>query len=256
MQSNLFKVVLVIVFTLSYVSAMQITPHNKNNVEFSHEIMQGLAGLIDITLEGKIDHDDMNSNKLGAFVNIAGRAFPILESMGITEKSLEFTEKSCYDLGWVSGCGGFTFEFYIGWHVTNGTAKDYEFLNVTYVPYVSGVGSIFASAETWVFKFQTNLGSRFVDIKVPISTQLNFAKDIEYCYDGNAEIYDPTALFTFEATVKSCRADMADNIYNPSRFDYDCAYGSPIILPLVNITNPDVLYYNLLTKNCITLLNR
>jgi hypothetical protein len=203
MQSHLFKITLVIVFVLGMVSSLQINPQSKNDVQFSHSLIETLAGIVDLTFEGEFDPENLQANHLGAFVRIADQIFPIFESMGLTEKHLEYSEKFCYDYGWLSGCTGFTFEFYIGWHVDNGTFKDFEYLNVTYVPYVRGVGTVFLTAETWALKFQTDLASRFVNIEVPISTQMNFYQAIQFCYDGNAEIYDPTVLFTFETSVKS-----------------------------------------------------
>ena len=187
--------------TSSY--SMTITPVDKNNLEFSHEIMELASGLLGISLEGNIDSQDNQNNKLGAFLKIAGQTFPILQSIGVTEKSLQFTEQFCFNWENLKGCAGFRFEFYIGWFVTNGTARDYEYLNVTYVPYVRGEGNVFGNLESWALKFTTNLGSTFVNIKVPISTQLNFKNAVQYCYVGDCFIVDPSILMTFEASVKS-----------------------------------------------------
>lgn len=252
MQSRLLTCIIVALVLICATKAMTITPKNKNNIEFSHDIMKLVTGLLEVSLDGSIDAENSQNNKLGAFVKIAGKAFPIFESLGLTEEKLEFTEKYCYNYGYVSGCAGFTFEFYIGWYVTNGTAQDYQFLNVTYVPYVRGEGNLFGNAETWITKFSTNFGSRFVHIRVPISTQLNFASSVQFCYAANTFIYDPSLLFVFESTVKSCEADVADTVYDPSHLDYSCNYGSPIVVPIVNQTVVPVQFYQLLPRTCIT----
>lgn len=253
MQSNLLVILLVALCMVSAATGMTIVPKQGNGLQFSHEIVELFSGLLEVTLEGEIDSDNLDSNQLGAFIKVAGQTFPILESMGITKKSLQFTEEKCWNLGWVYGCAGFNFEFYIGWFVSNGTARDYEYLNVTYVPYVKGEGNLFANVETWPLKFETDFSSRFVNINIPISTQLNFKNNIEYCYDAGALIADPSLLFTFETTVKSCTADMADNIFHPGQFDYACSYGSPILVPIIDRTDVPVQFYNLLKRTCFTL---
>ena len=253
MQSHLLTIALIVVFMVSATSSMTITAVNKNNLEFSHDIVELVSGLLEVSLEGNIDSEDYTNNKLGAFLKVAGQTFPILQSMGITEKSLQFSEQFWFDWGNLKGCAGFRFEFYIGWFVTNGTAQDYQFLNVTYVPYVRGEGNVYGNLESWALKFSTNLGSTFVNIKVPISTQLNFNNAVQYCYVGNAFIVDPSILFTFETTVKSWEADLADTIYDPSHLDYYCNYGSPILVPIFNRTNPPSQYFNLVTRTCINI---
>lgn len=203
MQSNLLIVTLAVLCLLAPASSMNIDVSNLNNIEFNHDVLKVLSGILDVTMEGSIDAENGKVNKLGAFLKFAEYAFPIVETFGVTEKKLEFTEKFTYDWGFVSGEYGFTFEFYIGWHVTNGTAKDYEFLNVTYVPYVRGEGSIFGNAESWSLKGDIHMKSDFVNIQSPISTQFNFKDDIQFCYDANAKIIDPSLNSQFTATVKS-----------------------------------------------------
>lgn len=252
MQSNLLVVLLIAVCFASFANSFELESKSKNEVKFSQEILQVVAGILDVTLEGTINTDDTDKNTLGAFVNIAGKAFPIFRSMGLTEEKLEFTEKSCWDWGWNSGCAGFQFEFYIGWEVVDGNARDFEFLNVTYVPYVLGSGGLFVNTESWAIKFDGDVGSKFVDIRVPIGTQFNFKNNLEFCYDANAYITDPSITITFTSTVKSCEADMAENII-AERWNYACSYGSPIEVVIVNSTDIPVSFTNLVRRNCITL---
>lgn len=202
-HSHLLACLVIIAALFSSGNCFKMVPKDQNNIEFSHDGIKLLAGLIDLTLEGKINPQDLERNTLGAVVKIFGHSFPILKSFGLTEKKLEFQEEKCFDLGFVTGCAGFKFEFYIGWVVANGTAEDYNYLNVTYVPFVRGEGGVYLSAETWILKFTSNADSKFVTIKVPISTQLNFHDDVQFCYDANSEIIDPSILATFETTVKS-----------------------------------------------------
>jgi hypothetical protein len=253
MQSNLVTFAAIFVLMFASTQAFQLTANSVNDIRFTHDIFKIIEGIADITFEGKLNTEDNESNKLGAFLNIAGKTFPIIESMGLTEQKLEFTEKWCYDYGFVTGCSGFTFEFFIGWYVTNGTAVDYESLNVTYVPYVRGEGEVFVDADTWAYQFDSDFSSRFVNIHAPISTQLNFNKDVEFCYDGNAIITDPGILVTFETKVKSCQADMADNVMHPTDFDYSCDFGSPIVIPILNYTDTAKTYYNIISRTCLTL---
>lgn len=254
MQSNLLCAFVIMLAIMAGTNAFEFTVKDINNVEFSQSAIEVVQGLIDITLKGKIDHENIANNKLGAFVEIAGKAFPILESFGLNEDKLEFTEKYCWDQGFVSGCTSFTFEFYIGWYVTNGTAKDYQYLNVTYVPYIRGEGSVSANAAAWMLQLSANGNSRFVNIETPISNQINFNSTVQYCYGAITKIIDPSFLFTVQTAVKSCEADMAQNIiYNPGTFQYACAFGSPIVIPVVNYTDTPVTYYSLVARTCITL---
>lgn len=255
MQSNLLVVLLIALCFASFTYSFELESKSRNEVKFSQDILQVVAGILDVTLEGTINTDDTDKNTLGAFINIAGKAFPIFRSMGLTEEKLEFTEKSCWDWGWNSGCAGFVFEFFIGWEVVDGNAVDFEFLNVTYVPYVRGDGSLFTNTESWALKFDGDIGSKFVDIKVPVGTQINFKNNLEFCYDANSLITDPSIIITVTSTVKSCVADMADNIIR-DRFIYDCSYGSPIEIVVVNSTNLPVTFTNLVKKNCIVLYDQ
>ena len=251
MQSNLFTIAVIVVLVFSSAQTLKFTNVDQNSLEFTYQVFKVVEGLFDVTIEGTIERENLESNKLGAFVNIAGKTFPILQSMGLTEHKLEFTERFPYDLGWINGSYGFTFEFYIGWYVTNGSAQDYEYLNVSYVPYLRGEGSLFLDADTWAYEFDASFFSKYVNIKIPISTQLNFDKNVEFCYDGNANITDPTLLVTFDTKVKSCIADMALNIFERD-FRYECGFGSPILIPLYNRTDVPATFYNLITRTCIT----
>lgn len=253
MQSKLLVFVILFTTLMASVSAMEIRPKSKNEIQFSHELLEVLAGVIDVTLEGQFDLENLEANKLGAFLKIAGKTFPILESSGLTKNGLQFKEEYCWEWGFLTGCAGFTFEFYIGWYISDGTAEDYNFLNVTLVPFVQGEGSMYTNIETWPMKFSGDFASRFVNIDFPISNQLNFKDDVEFCYDANTEVIEPTLVLKFTGTVKSCRADMADNIYHPGQFDYKCDYGSPIVVPVINNTDVPIQYYNLLSRTCLTL---
>jgi len=63
-------------------------------------------------------------------------------------------------------------------------------------------------------------------------------------------------ILTFTATVRSCEADMADNFKHPSTFDYTCSFGSPITVPVLNNTDTvEVSFYNLITRNCIKIID-
>ena len=253
MQSRLLVIATILLLSFSYSHSFEMTANSPNDLKFTQDIFQLIEGVAQITMEGKINSDDTEMNKLGAFLNIAGKSIPLLESMGLTEQKLEFIEKWCYNYAFFSGCTGFTFEFYVGWRVTNGTAQDYEYLNVTYVPYVRGDGQVYIDLDTWAYEFDGIFKSQFANIYAPISTQFNFAKDIEFCYDGNAVIQDPNLLVTFETKVKSCQADMADNIMHPSDFGYTCTLGSPIVIPIINATESHNTYYNILSRTCLTL---
>lgn len=252
MQSNLLVAILVALCLATAAYGFELKSKSKNEVKFSHEILEVVAGILDISLQGTINTDDSEKNTLGAFVNIAGKTFPLFQSMGLTEKKLEFSEKSCWNWGWNQGCFGFQFEFYVGWEIVDGNAKDFQFLNVTYVPYVTGEGGLFVNSESWAIKLDGDLNSKFVNIRVPIGTQFNFANNLQFCYDANAYIIDPSLIMSFTSSVKSCQADMAENIIQET-FEYACSYGSPIEVVIVNNTNVPVTFYSLIGRQCITL---
>ena len=142
--------------------------------------MKVFGDIIGLSFDGKVDLDNMDKNKLAAVLNIAGTTFPLLETMGLTEASYKFVEKYCWSTGLIHGCAGVNFEFYLGWYIGDKTSVDFEFLNVTFVPYIRGEGNLFANLESWFTKFSGDFYSKFVNIESPFSTQTNFKKDIEF----------------------------------------------------------------------------
>eukprot|EP00344_Euplotes_crassus_P004200 CAMPEP_0196994668 /NCGR_PEP_ID=MMETSP1380-20130617/927_1 /TAXON_ID=5936 /ORGANISM="Euplotes crassus, Strain CT5" /LENGTH=208 /DNA_ID=CAMNT_0042410105 /DNA_START=143 /DNA_END=769 /DNA_ORIENTATION=- len=207
-------------------------------------------------MTGKLDTQNFDVNSLEAVMNIADKSFPILKTMGLTERSFKFTEQYCWGQGLFSGCSGFEFEFFLGWRIGNKTTKDFEFFNITIIPYVRGEGRLFTNFESWFTKFSADFASRFINIQMPTSNQWNFKDNVEYCFDANSFVEDPLVLLTLEATVKSCEADMTHNFAHPGTFDYTCSYGSPLGLTLMNNTETiDHQYVNLVPRKCITIVD-
>ena len=240
MKTLLFAVLIVACF------ATLQTKEENGQIKFNLDVHK--ESPIGVYLEGTIDPRQESNNKIQAFIKIANKYIPFLESLASSSKELK------YERYWYYRNGAIDIEFYwyfqliIGWRVQPG-AYSQNFYEVTYTPYIWGGTYGEANGTAVLISGATGTGVQYIFAYAPIGVTLY--REGKACFGGDYTIM-PVALRTdVYVSLVGAQAEILDEIINgiPIHLDFNFTPAENFTLYDINFTDP--VYGELIPEICI-----
>jgi hypothetical protein len=216
------------------------------SIKFNYDVHEGLP--FSIYMEGELDPKNEQNNKINAFLRLANKYIPILESFAGKENNLKWEQT------WVISFAGVNLDVYayfqliVGWRVNPGGYTSDRF-DVTYYPFVWGGTYGRLNGTTWLAVGSSETGLRYVYAYAPISLQLFSTGRV--CFQGSY-VVEPVHLYShLFAALTECHDEILDDLLdNRSIFDWTCNFTAPVNTTVVDANLTDSFTGDIIGQTC------
>lgn len=210
-------------------------------IKFNYDVHKDLP--LSLYVEGELDPRNENMNRIQAFLKLANKYIPILESLAGKQNDLKWERRWSIQFAGVNLDVYAYFQLMVGWKVNPGNYTMGRF-DVTYYPFVYGTTFGRVNGTTWLAVGSTEVGLLYVLAYTPISLQLyNSAK---VCFQGSYVVEPVRLRQHLFAALTECHDEVLDDIISGHPFDWKCNLTAP-----VNITIWDMNFTNMITGDFI-----
>lgn len=216
-------------------------------IKFEQEVHEGSP--IGIYYEGQIDPRDEKMNKITAFLRLANKYIPILESLAGKETGLKYERTYRFAfLGAVVDVYTY-FQLIVGWKVSPGGYTTDRF-DVTYTPFVWGGTLLRFNGTSILAMGSTEMGLQYVLAYTPISLQLYRAGKI--CFQGSYRVEAVNFLHKLYAALTECHDEVLDDIIvQHIVLNFTCSAVRPVNITLYNINFTNAIAGDFVPQTCI-----
>ena len=238
-----FAIFFALIVAVAFSAPLSAYEENKM-IKFAYDTQEDSP--LSFYVEGSINPRNDEQNKIQAFLKLANKYIPILESLGSSNNELKWERYWRVQFAGVNLDVFAYFQLIVGWKVNPGGYTTDRF-DVTYTPFVWGgtYGSI--NGTTWPAIGSTDAGLQYVYSYAPISVQLY--KQGKICFQGTYVIEPVMFRNHLFAALNECHDEiLTDLIDGTSWPNWRCNFTAP-----VNITVWDINFTNRMAGDFIPL---
>ena len=210
------RLFLLVIFIAACFATLQ-TKEENGQIKFSLDVHQDTP--MGLYLEGIIDPRQETNNKIQAFIKIANKYIPFLESLASSNKEIRYQTQWSYNLGAFKVNFYYNFFLIVGWKVRQGLSND-NFYEVTYIPYVWSGGQEEDSLNGTFFQIYEQTGLLLAFAYAPIGVTLY--REGRACFKGNYTAMPVSLRTDLSISLLGCQAEIVDEIINSIPIHLDC----------------------------------
>jgi len=219
---------------------------NEDKIKFNYDVHEGLP--FSIFVEGELDPKNEQNNKIQAFLRLANKYIPILESLAGKENELKWERYWRIQFAGVDVDVYGYFQLIVGWRVNPGGYTQDRF-DVTYYPFVWGgtYGSV--NGTTWLAVGSAEAGLRYVFAYAPISLQLYSSGRV--CFQGSYVVEPVHFRSHLFAALTECHDEIIDEVLDGHFLPvWKCNLTAPVNVTVFDVNFTDPFTGDFLPQTC------
>lgn len=204
-----------------------------------------------VFLKGQLDPKNNENNKIQAFLKLANKYIPILESLQGMKQGLKWERYWNIRFAGVNLLVHGYFQLYIGWAVNPGTYTGDRF-DVQYIPYVWGATYGVTNGTTFLANGTAGAGVRYVFAYAPISLQL--FRSGKVCFQGSYVVEPVHSRGLIAGTLLGCWDEIIDEVLDGHFTPVWKCEGTPgFNVTVLDVNWTEYMGGDFLPQNCIDL---
>jgi len=226
--------------------ATSMTPNDDGTIQF--EMAPQQDALFGIHMNGVLDPQSQQRNKINAFLKLANQYIPILETISDSDKGLTIEKNFNIQFAGVDLDVYFYFQFIIGWRVKPGASSE-NFYEVSYTPFYLGTTATRFNGTTFPVAGSVRALLQFAHGYMPIS--LTLYKEGRVCFSARI-VEEPIHLQSrLMGALNECRAEIIDEIINQEPIHLNCNFTAPVNMTVFDRNFTNYISYDIIGETCI-----
>jgi hypothetical protein len=246
----MWKTIVLLAFVVAFGTAWNMSPSTEEKViKFNYDLQESLP--FSIYVDGQLDPRNEENNKIQAFLRLAGKYIPILESLSGKNNELKWERDwNINFLGVSLNIHGY-FQLIVGWRVNPGGYTQDRF-DVTYYPFVWGGTAASTTGNATLVSGEARVWLRYAYAYAPISLQLFSSGKV--CFQGSY-VVEPVHLKNhLYVALQECHDEIIDEVISGHFLPvWKCNAVAPVNVTAIDVNLTDEYKGDIIAQTCIDL---